>query len=111
MRFESTHGKVVERGHEDHGRHRHVAKSSKDIETVELGHLNVEKEQIWTQGTQEMERLAPIACFSDDVDVALRGEELADAASRQGLVVRDYRANVHPGKHCFLASVATVRSQ
>jgi hypothetical protein len=59
------------------------------LEAVELGHLDVEEEEIGAQLGRGLDRLEPVGALRDDLDVGMRGEVLADEPARQLLVVDD----------------------
>src|SRR5215467_14304902 len=63
-------------------------------ESVDLGHLHVEKNEVRGELVERAQRLASIAALPGNGDVRMRLEELANAAPRERLVVGDDRANL-----------------
>src|SRR5207248_10310434 len=53
MCLERANGKVIVRRHEDHGRKLRPVERLQDAEAVDLGHLDVKKEQVGPERSEE----------------------------------------------------------
>jgi hypothetical protein len=88
VQLEGTQRVRVIGGDEDErGRPLVLVERVEDTEAVELRHLYVEKDQVGPLGTDRIDRLEPGAAFTDHDDIRLVGEECADPAPYQRLVV------------------------
>lgn len=65
------------------------------LEAVELRHADIHHDDVGVKTRRLVDRLQPVAGFSDDVDVLLAREEHAEAGPNHRLVVGDE----HPDRH------------
>ena len=59
------------------------------VEAVELGHLDVEHQQVGLQLGRGFHRLESVRALGDDLDVGMVGEPLAKNAARERFVIDD----------------------
>jgi hypothetical protein len=95
MRLEGAQGELVVGGDEDHHGHMTDADRLQHVEAVELGHLDVQEEQIRRRLFDGLDRFPAVRAFGDDLDVLCLREQVAYALARQRLVVHDHGADRH----------------
>jgi len=91
-------GKLVVRGDEDDDGQALRADGFQDGETVEFGHLHVEKKEVWRMLANGVNRRAAVGALADDFNLRLGLEQLAQALARQRFVIHDQRSDFHD---CF----------
>src|SRR5512143_2990705 len=67
-----------------------------DLEAVELGHLDVEEEQVGGEVGDGLDSLEAVGAFGGDLDFGVTGNEFAKKGPGQLLVVDNHRAQHHP---------------
>jgi len=80
---------LVVSGDEDDRGHSRDTDRFDDVEAADLGHLDVEKDEIGCQRRDCVDRCRSITAFADDLEVGFAPQLLADAAPRDRLVVDD----------------------
>jgi hypothetical protein len=96
MHVERAKCMLVVSGDEDDRGHARDTDRFDDVETADLGHLDVEKNEIGCELRDCVDRRRSITAFTDDLEVGFAPQLLADAAPRDRLVVDDEHAN-HAG--------------
>ena len=82
--------------HEDHARRfRHRRERAEHAEAVELGHLQVERDDVRLQLLDPLECVDPVARDADDLDPAVPRQHLAHHLARERRVVDDEDAIAH----------------
>src|SRR5258705_2047255 len=82
------------------------ADAFENIEPIDLGHLDVEENQIWRQALYGFNCFKAIAALIDDLDLRIFLEEQAKIAPSQRLVVNDYRFDLVGHKKSLSADFA-----
>ncbi len=93
VHVEGVQGVPIERGHEDDRRHVLRTDGAHDAEPVQLGHLDVEEDQIDPVLFERVDRLAAVARFPDNDDVGIVLQQPANAVPGGRLVVYDQHPN------------------
>jgi len=100
---------LVIRGHEDRQRHG-IAELGNDFEPVQIGHLQVEQNEVGNVAPYCVDRFAAGAATCHNVDVRLVAQHLDKAIARHDLVL-DYDGSnpCHaPGNSCWCARLSGV---
>ena len=79
------------RGQHDHGNVAHVSNALERLPAVELGHRDVEEDEIWRRRVERTQALPAVGTLQDLVARPL--EELANEATDIGVVVDDEHAS------------------
>src|SRR5262249_26536270 len=61
-------------------------------EAVEVGHLDIEEDEVGRVSPDRAQRFAAVRAFADDRELNSAAQQIADAPSRQNLVINDQRA-------------------
>src|SRR5581483_2901710 len=86
--LEGAQGVLIVGGGEDDG---HVAANQfKNFETIELGHLDIEEEQVGLALGDSLDCLEAVGAFGDDLDFGMMREHLAEDGAGEFFVVDDY---------------------
>ena len=95
MGVEGAHGVLVVGGGEDHGGRTRARRihQLQHLEAVEFGHLDIEEEQVGGKIGHGFDGFEAVGAFGGDFDFRMRGEQFAEEAAGQFLVVHDYGAN------------------
>jgi hypothetical protein len=78
---------LVVRGQEHDRGHARRRPPPDDLEAVDFGHLDVEKDHVGPEHIQSRQHFAAVAALSDDGEIGEAGQELAHAAAGGRLVV------------------------
>jgi hypothetical protein len=95
MRLERAQGELVVGGDEDHRGHVTHADRPQHVEAVDLGHLDVQKEQVRRRLFDGLDRFPAVRAFGNDLHALCFHQQAAYAPARQRLVVHDHGANRH----------------
>jgi len=95
MDFEGLDGVPVEGGDEDYAQI--VADQFENFEAIELGHLDIEKEQIGFQFGDGLDRFEAVGALSDKFDLGMRAEEFAEDLASELFVVNNHGADFLSG--------------
>jgi len=87
------HVRVV-RGHEDDFGRIGFAGCRNDTKTVEIGHLDVQEDQVGPEACDSSQRLEPTGALTDDLDLGLSLKENPQTLTREALVVDDEHAKL-----------------
>src|SRR5262245_16345557 len=79
---------------EDHLRQWSNLQGFDHAETVQTGHLHVQKNQIGTLRLDQSYGLQPRARLAGDLEILFSGQEAADLTARRVLVVHNHNANL-----------------
>src|ERR1019366_4454381 len=92
VHLKRIHGVFVERGAEyDFGTRQ--AQGGGDVEPAAPGHLNVEKDQVRLQRRNQFDRLFAFLRFANNLEVGVRGQQLAKVIARRLLVIHQQDAD------------------
>ena len=89
MLLERLQRVAIERGHEDHHRHRAGLEAAQHLEAVDLGHLHVEEQDVGPLAADRVDRLGAVAALGDDGEISSPREQQPQRLPRQRLVVHD----------------------
>ena len=91
---EGAHGVLVVGGGEDHGGRARAGRIDQlqHLEAIEFGHLDVEKEQVWGKIGHGFDGFEAVGAFGGDFDFRMGGEQFAQEAAGQLLVIHDHGA-------------------
>jgi hypothetical protein len=78
-------------GHEDDHRHPFHAVRTKDPESVQARHLDVEEHEVRLERRQGAQGLASVPAFAHDRDVPVRPQQLPHPSTGERLVIHDQR--------------------
>jgi hypothetical protein len=96
--LERLHGMVTVCGHEDDARGPLRVERPEQAESVDPGHLHIQKHQLRLLPLDRLRRLVGILALADDLDVRMLGEHGAQPEPRQRLVIHDqdpHRSSPH----------------
>ena len=96
MDFEGADGVIVVGGDEDDGGA--GADQLEDFEAVELGHLDIEKDEIGLQFGDGFDGFEAVGAFGGDFDFGMRGEKFAQDLAGELLVVDNHGAKFLVGR-------------
>src|SRR5262249_41626940 len=85
----------IEGGHEHHGAL--AANQFEHFKAIELGHLNIEEEQIGVELGHHLYCLKSIGALRHNLKVVMTGQELTQHLPGEFLVVDNHRANLFAG--------------
>jgi hypothetical protein len=86
---------LVERRHEDHWRHLVSSDDLDHLETVEAGHLNVEKNKIGFEPVDDLNGLEAVASFPDDLDTTLISQMAEELLPRVPFIIDNENTQTH----------------
>ena len=95
LNLECANRVLFEGRNEDDGGRTLAARCSRDRKAVEIGHLNVEEDEIRRAATQQFDRVAAIRALVDPHDAADLLQYAFEPPARRRLVVNDDRAHGH----------------
>ena len=70
-----------------------------ELEAIQLGHLDVKKQQVGGDLLDGRNRLGAVRALADDFDIRLLAQEGEDMRARHRLVVHHQRANLRHETH------------
>ena len=73
--FKRTNRVLVVRCHENCHRHADWWKLAQHAKAVELGHVDIEKQQVWLSGSDQRDAFTPVARDADDLDIVAAFEQ------------------------------------
>ena len=91
--LERLDGVAVVGGDEHDDRRVVAAEMARDLETGEVGHVDVEERDVGLVLRGERQRLGAVAGHGDDLDPFVLAQQLLEELAGAGLVVRDQRAH------------------
>jgi Ca-activated chloride channel family protein len=94
VRVEGAHSVLVEGGREDDGGT--GLDQLQDFETIELGHLDVEKEQVGGVLRDGFDGFEAVGAFGGDLDIGVIPDEFAEKCAGELFVVNDHSAQHLP---------------
>src|SRR5262245_60459112 len=93
MNVESFQRILIERGHEDNRLNVLGTNALEHIKTVELRHLDVEKDQIRRHRVDRFDCLTTITTFVENLNLRILLEEQTNVATREWFVVDNQRSD------------------
>ena len=86
---------TIERRHEDHAWPLFDAELAQHLESIDLGHLHVEEDEVWPVLADGGNSLTSAGALRDDVDVRSPCQTRKDAPHSVRLVIDDDHADRH----------------
>ena len=91
--LESPNSKSVIGSYEDHRRQAFGWNAPKNCKAINFGHLNIEKDQVGRQQSNQPDGFLAIASFAANFKVVMCSEQVANTTASDRLVVNDHHAD------------------
>ena len=99
MHFERAHGVLVVGGGKNHGDVR--ADQLENVESGQLGHLHVEKDQVGLMFRKSFGRFEAVGALRKNFDLGVGLQQFANNVTREFLIVHNECANLFAGRTHF----------
>src|SRR5690242_19362996 len=93
VHLERTHGILIVGGNKDDIRSRFAVERFQHFEAAQLGHLDIQKDEVGLQGLDRVYCFTTIRALRDNLDVRIISKHLANHLTSERFIVDDQRTN------------------
>src|SRR5262249_14334071 len=84
---------VADRQHDDLRARRDLLHRAARLDAAAAWHPDIHQDNVGQRLTRLLDRLRPVACLTDELDVVLLGQDHLQAPAEEGMVIDDQRAD------------------